>query len=465
MREPAGARSPRHAGFGLLIVGLGVAGAPLDTSVNIAFPAITAAFAIEVRTIQWIVISYVLTYASLMLVFGKLGDLLGYRRIFQLGLFVSSIAFVLCALAPGFIWLLAFRVLQGIGAALTLSCAPALATSLYAESGRARALGAYAALFSASWALGPLLGGVLVDSGGWGAVFWFRAPIALLALALSWRLPLPVADGRRSFDGLGAGLLAFWMSGLLLALALAQMPDAGTWGLLLALAGVVVLWLFVAHEAHIDEPILRPALFVDRAFSLLNLMSVAVSLVGFAVLLLVPYQLTRIAGLSASAGGVVLAINALGMIAGSWAAGRLAGKLRQRAIALAGVLLVVAGSAAIGSFAAAATLYPMIAALFCQGVGLGLFQVAYTDIVTETLPLRDRGVAGSLAMVSRTLGTVAGATLLSALFQHGRQAALAEGVGDGAAFIRGFETTFLGAAAALAIVLLLSFLHRRLWLD
>jgi MFS family permease len=243
------------------------------------------------------------------------------------------------------------------------------------------------------------------------------------------------------------------------------MPDAGTWGLLLALAGVVVLWLFVAHEAHIDEPILRPALFVDRAFSLLNLMSVAVSLVGFAVLLLVPYQLTRIAGLSASAGGVVLAINALGMIAGSWAAGRLAGKLRQRAIALAGVLLVVAGSAAIGSFAAAATLYPMIAALFCQGVGLGLFQVAYTDIVTETLPLRDRGVAGSLAMVSRTLGTVAGATLLSALFQHGRQAALAEGVGDGAAFIRGFETTFLGAAAALAIVLLLSFLHRRLWLD
>ena len=113
--------------MGMLVVGLGVAGVPLDTSVNIAFPAITAAFALEVRTIQWVVICYVLTYTSLMLVFGKVGDLLGYRRVFQLGLLVSAMAFVLCALAPTFGWLLVFRTLQGIGAVGSIAGKIALA--------------------------------------------------------------------------------------------------------------------------------------------------------------------------------------------------------------------------------------------------------------------------------------------------------------------------------------------------
>src|SRR5262249_39591558 len=98
----------RHAPLGLLVVGLGGAGVPLDTAVNIAFPAITAAFDLQVRAIQWVVICYVLTYASLMLVFGKLGDLLGHRRIFQLGLVVGTVAFVLCSLAPSFGWLMLF---------------------------------------------------------------------------------------------------------------------------------------------------------------------------------------------------------------------------------------------------------------------------------------------------------------------------------------------------------------------
>src|SRR5262249_30212849 len=154
----------RQAPFGLLVVGLGVAGVPLDTSVNIAFPAITTAFDLQVRAIQWIVICYVLTYTSLMLVFGKLGDLFGHRRIFQLGLAVSTVAFVLCAAAPGFGWLLLFRVVQGLGAALALSCAPALATSLYDESHRAHALGAYAGLFAVSWRWGR-----------WWAARWSRA--------------------------------------------------------------------------------------------------------------------------------------------------------------------------------------------------------------------------------------------------------------------------------------------------
>ncbi|HEX2887042.1 MFS transporter [Vineibacter terrae] len=455
---------PRPASFGLLVVGLGVAGVPLDTAVNIAFPAITAAFDLQVRSIQWIVICYVLTYTSLMLVFGKLGDLLGYRLIFQVGLLISAVAFVLCALAPSFGWLLLFRVLQGIGAALAISVAPALATSLYDERDRSRALGAYAGLFSLAWALGPLLGGALVDRWGWGGVFWFRAPVAVLALMLSGVLPAPERAAGRRFDWLGSGLLAFWISALLLALALAQMPGGGVWlPLGLAIAGINALIVFAMHQASFSEPILRLSLFRDLDFSLLNLMSLAVSLVGFAVLLLVPYHLAGIVRLSATWGGAVLAVSAVGMILGSALAGRLWGGKRQKRNALVGIILVIAATVVIGQSADRSALAAMAVALLCQGIGLGLFQVAYTDIVTGSLPVHDRGVAGSLAMVTRTLGTVASATLLSALFQQVRQAALDGGHTAEAAFLRAFETTFTAAAVFLLITLGATLLRRRMW--
>src|SRR5436190_18321253 len=178
-----------RARIGLLIVGLGIIAAPLDTAVNIAFPSITQAFDLQVQDIRWVVIADVLTYASRMLVFGRLGDLLGYRRIFQLGLLVSAAGFMACSLAPTYRPLLLGRMLQGVGIALTLSCAPALAISLFEENNRNRVLGIYGAITAAASALGPLIGGLLIERASWPAVFWSRVPLALLALALSWLIP------------------------------------------------------------------------------------------------------------------------------------------------------------------------------------------------------------------------------------------------------------------------------------
>ena len=213
------ARLSRPA-VGLLIVGLGILAAPLDTAVNIAFPSITQAFDLQVQDIRWVVIAYVLTYASLMLAFGRLGDLLGYRRIFQLGLLVSAAGFAACSLAPTYQLLLLGRVLQGVGIALTLSCAPALAISLYEERERTRVLGIYAAITAAGSALGPLAGGFLVERAGWPSVFWSRAPLVLAALALSWLIPsAPKLGSVRGFDAVGAVLLVTWISALLLVFA------------------------------------------------------------------------------------------------------------------------------------------------------------------------------------------------------------------------------------------------------
>src|SRR6516225_2635709 len=134
------ARPPRAA-VGLLILALGILSAPLDTAVNIAFPSITEAFALKVEDIRWIVIAYVLTYASLMLVFGRLGDLMGYRALFQLGLLVSAVGLAACAAARSCRVVVLGRILQGVGSALTVRCAPAVAISVYEERDRTRVLG------------------------------------------------------------------------------------------------------------------------------------------------------------------------------------------------------------------------------------------------------------------------------------------------------------------------------------
>ncbi len=173
----------------LVVVGLGISVVPLDTAVNIGFPDITRSFALALPMIQWVVICYVLANAVPMLAFGRVGDMWSHAGVFRLGLLWNGIAFLLCAAAPGFGWLLAARVLQGIGAGLIISCAPALVTGFYPEARRAHALGIFTLMFALGSATGPLIGGVLVARWGWPGVFWFRAPIALGALVLLWRLP------------------------------------------------------------------------------------------------------------------------------------------------------------------------------------------------------------------------------------------------------------------------------------
>jgi MFS family permease len=398
--------------FGLVAIGMGTLVVPLDAMVNVAFPDIVADFAIPVPMIQWVVIGYVLTHASLMLVFGRLGDMLGHRRIYLAGAAVSAVAFLGCTLAPGFGWLLAARIAQGVGAALLLSCGPALATFLYPESQRARALGLYTMIFGLGGAIGPPLAGLLVEAFGWRAVYAARVPLCLLALALAWRLPAaPPAARREAFDWAGALLLV----GAIVAALLAINQTFGWWlGVVAVLAGAA----FVRHQLRIARPILDVSLFADAGFAAINLGAMLINLAAFAVMLLAPFYLVRVEGLSVAALGLVLACSATGMMVAAPLAGRLAGVIPARAMLVGGAVLVGAALALVAAIPGlrGAGLWVMLPALVMQGVGLGLYQVAYADIVARTLPLRARGVAGSLAMMTRTLGTVTGAAVLMLVF-------------------------------------------------
>ncbi len=443
-------------------VALGTLIVPLDTAVNIAFPAITGHFGLPLAAIQWVVICYVLTYGSLMLGIGRLGDIFGHGLVFRAGLAWSVLAFLLCAAAPDYGWLLFCRVLQGVGAALVISCGPALITAPFPEAMRGRLLGLYAMAFATGSALGPSLGGALVQAFGWEAVFWARAPVALAALALlPWgRRPAPPAPAaaatREAFDLPGAALLALAIGTLLLAVNQARRLAGGEvlLPLLLGAAAAAAVAGFLAWNRRSPRPVVDLALFRLPGFGLVNAANVLVSLAGFAVLLFVPYWLARIAGLETWVAGLVLAAGPVGGMLASPAAGWLVARVAPRRLAWAGAALTGLGLVAIGATWQEGTPLPLlVAALLAQGAGLGLFQVAYTDIVTGTMRRADRGVAGSLAMVTRTLGVVTAASLLTLLFGGLEAAALAGGAGAEAAFGDAFRTTFLIAAAIPALVL------------
>ena len=434
-----------------MIVGLGASLAPLDIAVNVALPAITAHFKLQLGDVQWIVVCYVLVYGSLMLVCGKLGDLFGHRLIFRIGLAVSAVGCAACAAAPDWPLFLWARAAQGIGTALALSCTPALAASVYPADQRLRALAGFAMTMSLAAAIGPLLGGLVVELWGWPAVYWMRVPIAVVTLALSGLLPSPRPESR-PFDAPGALLLAACMSTALLALV---------FNAALLLPALALLYLYIRHTRTVAEPIIRPALFADAAFAVPNAMNALANLAGFAILLLTPYYLVNVLKLSALTSGLVLALAFSGGLAGAPIAAVLVPRIGRRTTAFAGVALVGLGLLPLG-FTTGTTAVPIVALLLIvEGFGQGLLTVAYTDLVTDTLAARDRGVAGSLALLTRTIGIVSGASVLTALHAHA-----AQGISTGIStegFMAGYRFAFTAAGGGLLAVLALSCLWPRAW--
>jgi MFS family permease len=437
-------------GFRLVMLGLGMSIVPLDTAVNIGFPDITRSFGLPLSMIQWVVICYVLTYAALMLAFGRIGDIAGHARVFRAGLAWSVVAYLLCAAAPGFGWLLFFRFLQGIGAGLVISCAPALVTGLYPEARRGHAVAVFTLIFALGSALGPLVGGAMVARWGWPAVFWFRAPIALASLLFLRGLPVGTTSKGERFDIAGALLLALGLTAMLLGINAASRLGPGMETIALMITAAASLALFAWWEARAAQPIVRIDLFRDPGFAAINAVYVLMNLATFSVLLFVPYFFARFSAMALPLAGAVLASGSVATALASPPAGRLIARIAAERIGALGILLVGGGLFLVGLWPADVTPAVMALTLLVQGVGVGLFQVAYTDLVLRSSPRADRGVAGSLSILTRTIGTVTGAALLTLIFNRMGHAAT-----DAAAnFLAAFAAVFklAGAAVALSVV-------------
>lgn len=370
MATPAPPETPWTA---LAIVGLGSAIAPLDFAVNVAFPALSEAFALQPQAIRWVAIGYVMTYGILLLGCGALGDRWGHLRIFRWGLWLALCALLVCSAAPSYAWLLAGRVLQGVAVAFILSCAPALVIGLMGATQRTRALAIYGGMSALAGMLAPLAGGLAMALWHWPGVFAFRVPIVLLAL-----LALPILSGRL------AAVMAF-------APVASEPPGA-----LFAAPGLRRLLRLCRHNPD---------------FVWLNVFSVVVQFCSFAVVLLLPFYLGPVHAFDSVAVGLLLTVWACGTFAGSACAPILLARMALGRLLLWAMWGVALGLCCVGLWSMD-TRWPLMAAgLGVQGFALGVFQVAYADQVVSSLSDADRGVSGSLTWVTRTVGVVGGAVV------------------------------------------------------
>ncbi len=338
--------TPRARSLTLLATILGSAIVFIDsTVVNVALPALARDLDASLAQQQWAVESYLLMLGSLVLVGGSLGDLLGRRLIFTIGVAGFGVTSLLCAIAPSADMLIGARTLQGVAGALLVPSSLAIVTAVFEGPERARAIGTWTAGTSAAIAVGPPIGGLLVDQASWRWVFALNIPFVLAALAITARAMPPLGGDRtRRVDVAGGALCALGLAGPVWALI--EQPRHGwsdpvVWAPLVG--GILVLALFVRHERRTADPMVPGRLFASRAFTVTNIVTVAVYAGLGSATFFVALFLQQVGGYSALEGGLSLMPITffLLFLSGRW--GALAGRIGSRPLMTAGPLVAALG--------------------------------------------------------------------------------------------------------------------------
>ncbi|MFD1824746.1 MULTISPECIES: MFS transporter [Mumia] len=392
----------------LLATVLGSSMAMLDgTVVNVALPTIGEDLDADVGGLQWVVNGYTLALASLILLGGALGDRWGRRRVFVIGVIWFALASLLCGIAPNVEMLIAARLLQGVGGALLTPGSLALISASFDPDDRGAAIGAWSGLGGVATALGPLLGGWLVEAVSWRAVFLLNLPFAV---AIVWICGRHVPESRdpdapARFDVLGVVLTAGGLAALTYGLI-----DSTTW---IAVAGLVVLLLFVAQEHRSANPLVPLGLFADRVFAGANLVTFAVYAALGAVFFFLVVQLQVVAGYSPlAAGAATLPVTVL-MLLFSPAAGRLGTRIGPRLPMTVGPLVAAVGlllMLRIGDDAS--YLVDVLPGVVVFGIGLTILVSPLTTAVLAAAPDHLAGTASGVNnAVARTAQLLAVAAL------------------------------------------------------
>jgi EmrB/QacA subfamily drug resistance transporter len=404
----------------LAVASIGTLPVTLDSSLNIAFPAISTSFHLTVSLIQWLVIAYVLTTASLLLGCGRLADIAGRKKVFCIGLIISTLALTLCGFAPSYPFLLAFRVLQGVAAALISSTAPAIVAAVSAPNELGWALGILNMIGFFGQTSGPIAGGYLTERFSWRGVFLFRVPITLTAFSLA----LPVvcesaaSDRHQEFDVAGAVMLALSVAGFLLVLNYGRSRGyLAPQTLMLAFGAVILFAGFIYSERRASQPIIDRSMLTPGLI-LINLANLLANLAMFAIWLLVPYYIVDVLHYPAASGGTLLAPCPLGMALAAPVAGHLTDRIEPRIVQVLGLAGESLGLFLVSKLGTAASYGSVVLALAMVGLGLGSFIVANTKSVMSSLAPERQGVAAGIVAMMRTMGVVAGVSSAAAVFSH-----------------------------------------------
>lgn len=455
--KPASQRSSRWTLVGLSLTMLMPSLA--TSTANVALPSLARTFTASFPEAQWIVLSYLLTITALIVAVGRLGDIIGRRRLLLAGTAVFAGGSLLSGVAPSLELLIAARLFQGFGAASMMALTMAFVGAVVPPERTGSAMGLLGTMSAVGTTLGPALGGLLIAWAGAQAIFLINVPLAVLALLITFQtLPrdLPCAASTASrFDITGMALLV----AALTAYALAMTWGRGQFGYL----NVAILFVafaasvaFAAVEARVPYPLVGMELFRSRSLVAGLSANMIVSTVMMATLIVGPFYLAKVIGLGPAAAGLVLALGPLVAAVVGVPAGRLVDRFGTERTVLAGLAALAVGAAALSVVPSAFGIVGYVVPIVAMTAGYGLFQAANNTAILTRTSVADRGVVSGLLNLSRNLGLVTGASAMGAVFAWGT-AARDVVTASPKAIVTGMHSTFVVATILLVVSLLISF--------
>ncbi|MGE8186111.1 MFS transporter [Pseudomonas sp. NPDC086278] len=424
----------------------------LDTSIaNAALPTLAHAFDATFQAVQWIVLAYLLAVTTVIVSVGRLGDLVGRRRLLLIGIAVFTVASLACGSALALPWLIAARAVQGFGAAIMLALSVAFVGDTVPKAQTGSAMGLLGTMSAVGTTLGPSLGGLLMHGFGWPSIFLVNVPLGVLGFVLALRcLPADRPVPRRiGFDGTGTVLLALTLGSYALAMTLDQWSSRN---LALLLVAVMGAGLFLRVEAKTPSPLIKLTLLRDRRLSASLAMSTLVSTVMMSTLVVGPFYLSGALGLDTALVGLALSVGPLVAALGGVPAGRLVDRFGAPRMTLIGLAFMALGAGVLSMMPAAFGIIGYVAPIAVITASYALFQAANNTLIMTDVSADQRGVVAGLLSLARNLGLITGASVMGAVFALGSAAtrgttAAPQAVGNGAAL------TFLVAAGLLLLAL------------
>jgi EmrB/QacA subfamily drug resistance transporter len=430
------AATRRREWYVLAIVCLGLFMILLDTTiVHIAVPALTTSLSATLDQILWIVSAYTIAYAALLITGGRLGDLLGQKRLFLAGLALFIVASAACGLAQSPAQLIATRLVQGVGGAMLAPQTLAMITVVFPANRRGVAFGIWGAVAGLATVAGPPLGGWLVDALGWRWIFFVNVPIGILALMLAGAMLPDIRLNRaHRLDWLGTGLASLGL--VLVCFGLIEGPSHGwghVWGfvsvplILASGCAVLVLLAWQQSEHRNREPLVPPGIFADRNFAVMSAVLAAISFGILGLLLPLVIFLQSVAGLSPLQAGLILAPMSLASVASAPLAGRSTDRHGGREILISGLVLWASGVGLV--ILATRPFYDrfeLILGLVVAGFGLGMTFAPLQSIAMQNIEARMAGAAAGVMNTARQLGAVLGSAATGAVLQMQLAARLGE---------------------------------------
>jgi EmrB/QacA subfamily drug resistance transporter len=387
----------------------------LISSVNIALPTIEQEMMLNSNELGWIINAFLLTSAIFLLPSGKLADSWGQVRIYRWGILLFTIGTLLCAVSTTGTALIIFRILQGIGAAMTTTTGAALLVSFFPPDQRGKVLGINVAAVYLGLSAGPYIGGLLTTHWGWRSIFYCSAPLGFISIALTflWLSAEPKSKHQQPFDYKGMALYALFL--ILLAKGATSLPSLS--GTIMLTTALILLPLFMVLEKRISNPIFNLSMFSkNRLFTYSNLAALINYSATFAVVFLLSLYLQKIKLLSPEQAGTLLVIQPIMQVIISPLAGSLSDKFEPRLLATSGMAITTVGLAAMTLFDATTPIWLIAGVLALMGIGFGLFSSPNMNTIMGSVEKHQYGQASGYAATMRVLGQMLSMTIAAFLF-------------------------------------------------